>query len=78
MKLHLIFIGNKFAYNKTLQAYILRKIRQKVDFIDSITYIKESDNELFLYLEAKLNSKNKINSKYHVTLTLIKLFSYSF
>ena len=60
MKLHVIFIGNKFVYNKTLKEYVLRKIEQKVDFIDSVTYIKESDNTLFLYLEEKLNAKNKI------------------
>ena len=60
MKLHVIFIGNKFAYNKSLQAYILRKIEQKVDFIDTITYIKESDNSLFLYLEEELNSYTKL------------------
>ena len=60
MKLHVIFIGNKFVYNKTLKEYVLRKIEQKVDFVDSITYIKESDNTLFLYLEEELNSNNKI------------------
>lgn len=60
MKLHVIFIGNKFVYNKTLKEYVLRKIEQKVDFVDSITYIKESDNALFLYLEEELNSNNKI------------------
>jgi len=60
MKLHIVFIGNKFVYNKTLKEYVMRKIEQKVDFIDSITHIKESDNSLFLYLEEQLNSKNKI------------------
>lgn len=60
MKLHLIFIGNKFVYNSSLQEYILRKIEQKVHFIDSITYFKESDNSLFLYLEEELNSDDKI------------------
>jgi nicotinamide-nucleotide amidase len=60
MKLHVIFIGNKFVYNRTLKEYVLRKIEHKVDFIDSITFFKESDNELFLYLEEELNSQNKI------------------
>ncbi|WP_373034482.1 CinA family protein [Sulfurimonas sp.] len=60
MRLHLIFIGNKFIYNVSLQEYILRKIRQKSDFIDAITYFKESDNSLFLYLEQELNSSDKI------------------
>ena len=60
MKLHLIFIGNKFVYNKTLKEYIIRNIEQDVDFIDSITFFKESDNSLFLYLEKELNSTDKI------------------
>jgi len=68
MKLHLLFIGNKFIYNKSLQEYVIRKIEQKSDFIDSITYFKESDNSLFLYLEKELNSADKIivvTSKHH-------------
>ncbi|MBL0707558.1 MAG: CinA family protein [Sulfurimonas sp.] len=68
MKTHLIFIGNKFTSNSSLYEYIMRKIREKVDFIDSITYFKESDNSLFLYLEEELNSPNKlmiITSKKH-------------
>ncbi|WP_321778694.1 CinA family protein [Sulfurimonas sp.] len=68
MKLHLLFIGNKFIYNASLHEYIMRKIKEKVDFIDSITYFKESDNSLFLYLEEELNSSNKlmiITSKKH-------------
>jgi len=60
MKLYLIFVGNKFIYNKALKEYILRKIEQKFDFIDSIVYFKESDNSLFLYLEQELNKTVKI------------------
>ncbi len=60
MKLHVIFVGNKFAYNQSLQEYVIRKIGQKVDFIDMITYIKESDNSLFLSIEEELNSHQKI------------------
>jgi nicotinamide-nucleotide amidase len=60
MKLHLIFIGNKFIYNRSLKEYVLRKIEQKVHFIDSVIYFKESDNSLFLYLEKELNSHDKI------------------
>ncbi len=60
MKLQVIFVGNKFAYNQSLQEYVLRKVGQKVDFIDTITYIKESDNTLFLYIEEQLNSSQKI------------------
>ncbi len=68
MKLHVIFIGNKFIYNRSLKEYVSRKIEQKSDFIDSITYFKESDNSLFLYLEQELNSSNKlliVTSKQH-------------
>ena len=60
MKLHIIFIGNKFVYNKALKEFVMRKIEEKIDFIDSIVYFKESDNSLFLYLEEELNSDNKI------------------
>ncbi|MCF6310079.1 MAG: CinA family protein [Sulfurimonas sp.] len=68
MKLHLIFIGNKFIYNTSLKEYVIRNIEQKSDFIDSVTYFKESDNSLFLYLEQELNSSDKlivVTSKYH-------------
>jgi len=60
MKVQLIFIGNKFIYNESLQEYILRKVKQKFSFINSITYFKESDNSLFLYLEKEINSDGKI------------------
>lgn len=60
MKLHLLFIGNKFIYNSSLKEYVIRKVEQKCDFIGSITYFKEGDNSLFLYLEKELNSSNKI------------------
>ncbi len=60
MRLHLLFIGNKFIYNSSLKEYIIRKIEQKTDFISSITYFKENDNSLFLYLEKELNSCNKL------------------
>ncbi len=60
MKLHLIFIGNKFIYNEPLKEYIFRNIQKDVKFIDSVTYFKESDNSLFLYLEQELNANDKI------------------
>ncbi len=59
MKLHLLFIGNKFIYNKPLQEYIIRKVEEKTDFINSITYFKENNNSLFLYLEQEMNSGDK-------------------
>jgi len=60
MKLHLLFIGNKFIYNTSLKEYVIRKVEQKCDFISSIVYFKESDNSLFLYLEKELNNSDKI------------------
>ena len=60
MKLHLLFIGNKFIYNIPLREYVIREIEKKSDFISSITYFKESDNSLFLYLEKEMNASDKI------------------
>jgi nicotinamide-nucleotide amidase len=70
MKLHLLFIGNKFVYNKSLRDYVLRKIESTSVFIDSITYFKSSDNSLFLYLEECLNSNEK-----YIVVTNKKNFS---
>jgi len=60
MKLHLLFIGNKFIHNHSLKEYIVRKIEQNCDFISSITYFKEGDNSLFLYLEDIFNTPTKL------------------
>jgi nicotinamide-nucleotide amidase len=60
MKLHLIFIGSKFVYNRPLQEYIIRGIEKELHFIDSVTYFKESDNSLFLYLEQELNRQSRV------------------
>ncbi len=60
MKVQLIFIGNKFIYNDSLQEYVLRKVKQKFSFINSITYFKESDNSLFLHLEKEINLSSKL------------------
>jgi nicotinamide-nucleotide amidase len=60
MKLHIIFIGNKFIYNRSFKEYILRSIEAKSEFIHSVTYFQESDNSLFLYLENELNDNSKI------------------
>ncbi len=60
MKLHLLFIGNKFIYNTSLREYVIRKVEQKTDYISSITFFKEGENELFLYLEEQLNRSSKI------------------
>lgn len=60
MKLHIIFIGNKFIYNHSFKEYILRNIEAKSELIHSITFFQESDNSLFLYLQNELNSHCKI------------------
>ncbi|MDD2652423.1 MAG: CinA family protein [Sulfurimonas sp.] len=68
MKLHLVFIGNKFVHNAPLREYVMRKIEQKTDFIHSITFFKESDNSLFLYLDKELNSHKRqiiVTTKQH-------------
>ncbi|MDD5373250.1 MAG: CinA family protein [Sulfurimonas sp.] len=70
MKLHLLLIGNKFIYNSSLREYVIRKIEQKTDFIGSITFFKESDNSLFLYLEKELHQANK-----HIIVTTKQHFS---
>lgn len=59
MKLHLIFIANKFVYNSSLKEYVLRQVENESEFISSVTYFKSSDNSLFLYLEECLNSSDK-------------------
>lgn len=60
MKLHLLLIGNKFIYNKSLKEYVIRKVEEKCDFINSLTHFKESDNSLFLYLDEELNTSDKL------------------
>lgn len=60
MKLHIIFIGNKFIYNHSFKEYILRNIEAKSELIHSVTFFQESDNSLFLYLQKELNSHSKI------------------
>lgn len=60
MKTHLIFIGNKFVYNRQLKEYILRNIEKNSGFVDQITTFKDSDNSFFLYLEQELNSSERL------------------
>jgi len=57
MKLHVVFIGNKFIYNKPLREYSIRKIEEKSDFVSSYTYYQDGDNAFFLELEEKLQDK---------------------
>jgi nicotinamide-nucleotide amidase len=60
MKTHIIFIGNKFIYNASLKEYIIRSIEKSSGFVDEITYLKESDKSLFLYLEHELNAADRL------------------
>jgi nicotinamide-nucleotide amidase len=60
MKLHLLLIGNKFIYNKSLKEYVVRKVEERCDYIHRLTHFKENDNSLFLYLEEILNSNDQI------------------
>lgn len=60
MKLNLLFIGNKFIYNASLREYVIRQIEQKAGYLNGITFFKESDNSLFLYLENEFNSSDKL------------------
>jgi nicotinamide-nucleotide amidase len=75
MKLHVIFIGNKFIYDTPLKDYVLRSIEKENEYITSVIFFKESDNSLFLYLEKEFNSSGNIiiiSSKQNFT-TLGKL-----
>jgi nicotinamide-nucleotide amidase len=60
MKTHLIFIGNKFIYNAPLKEYILRNIEKNSGFVNEVTYLKESENALFLYIEKELNAADRV------------------
>lgn len=60
MKLHLLFVGNKFIYNDSLKEFAQRSVLKKFDFIDSITFFKESDNTLFLHLDSLLATESKV------------------
>jgi len=70
MKLHLIFIGNKFIYNSSLREYVVREIEKNNHFISAITYFKESDNTLFLDLEKEMNASVKL-----IVITTKQIFS---
>lgn len=60
MQTKLLFIGKKFIYNKNLQEYVRRKVEQKVDYISAITFYKEGDNSLFLYLEEEFEKNSQL------------------
>jgi len=60
MKVHLLFVGNKFIFNTSLREYVQRNISKSFDYIDNITYFKESDNSLFTYLDNLLITDTKV------------------
>lgn len=60
MKLHVMFIGNKFIYDKPIQEYVLREIQKKCDHIDMITFCKDGDSSLFLQIEQQVNMQNDL------------------
>ena len=69
MKLHLLFslVTNSYIINLYKNIFRVRQIEKKTDFINSITFFKESDNSLFLYLEQELNSSDKYTNYYNKT-----------
>ncbi len=60
MSVRLVFVGKKFIYNSSLKEYVIRKVEQNFDFIHSITFFKESDNALFLYLQSIMDAKERL------------------
>jgi len=60
MRLHLLFVGNKFIYNDSLKEYIQRNVSKSFDYIDNVTFFKESDNSLFLHLDSLLSTDSKV------------------
>lgn len=77
MKLHVMFIGNKFIYNKALQEYILREIEKKCDYIDMTSFYKDGDHSLFLEIQKQLHDENNliIVTAKHNFFTVGKLIS---
>lgn len=57
MKLHVVFVGTKFLYNKPLQEYVLRQAQKICDSITSIYFYKDGDNSLFLDLEVMFEAE---------------------
>ncbi|MFT7861054.1 MAG: CinA family protein [Sulfurimonas sp.] len=60
MKLHVIFIGNKFIYNESLKEYVLRQITKSCDQAECISFYKDGDNSLFLEIEKELNQEQQL------------------
>ncbi len=60
MKIHLLFVGNKFIYNSSLKEYVQRKVMKSFEYVDNITFYKESDNSLFLELDELLHKESKV------------------
>lgn len=60
MRLHVMFVGNKFIYNEVLQEYVLRQIAKTCDRAQSVNFFKDGDNSLFLEIEKQLNEPQKL------------------
>lgn len=60
MKRDVIFVGNRLTLNDAYERYILRCIKNHFSSIDSISYFDESDKDLFLHLDALLQTESKL------------------
>ena len=60
MKNLLLFVGNKFINNDPLRRYTLRHVEASLGKIDQIQMVADSDNTLFLELEALLSQELRI------------------
>lgn len=60
MQRDVLFVGNRLILNESYERYILRSIKEKLTFIDSIRYFEESDKGIFLHLEQLLQTDSKI------------------
>ncbi len=57
MKNLLLFVGNKFINNDPLRRYTIRHVEASLGKIDQIQMVADSDNTLFLELEALLSQE---------------------
>ncbi|MDH4943668.1 CinA family protein [Sulfurimonas sp. C5] len=60
MRLHVMFVGNKFIYNEVLQEYVLRQITKTCDRPQTISFFQDGDNTLFLEIEKQLNDPQQL------------------
>ncbi len=60
MRTDVVYVGTKFLYNEGLSEYGLREIKKEFNTINSITYFKDMENSIFLYLEQLFNEATNI------------------